>query len=92
MGEYFVLKTTRVLPWKMEFMNEVYNHLALSLCETYQLPKQMVSPYQSDSMCHLLGVEPLKPTVQREIIFGDRSTYAYGDRSGTSCDKEKAFK
>lgn len=91
MGEYNVLKTTRILPWKMEFMNEVYNHVALSLCETYQLPKEKVSPYESDSMCRLLGVMPLKPTKQGEIIFGDRSSYAY-ENTGKSQEQAKTFK
>ncbi|KAL7745825.1 hypothetical protein ACLKA6_010017 [Drosophila palustris] len=91
MAEYNVLKTRRVMPWKTEFMNEVYNHLALSLCESYRLPKYKVSPYDNNSMCHLLGVSPLKPTEHRHVVFGDRSTYAYED-SGESFEQAKAFK
>ncbi|KAH8397862.1 hypothetical protein KR222_003992 [Zaprionus bogoriensis] len=91
MGEYNVLKTTRVMPWKVEFMNEVYNHLALTLCETYLLPKQKVSPYDNESMCHLLGVSPMKPSKQREIVFGDRSTYTY-ENTGQAFEQAKAFK
>lgn len=91
MAEYNVLKTRRVMPWKTEFMNEVYNHLALSLCESYRLPKYKVSPYDNNSMCHLLGVSPLKPTEHRQVVFGDRSTYAYED-SGESFEQAKAFK
>ncbi|XP_034486045.1 uncharacterized protein LOC117790649 [Drosophila innubila] len=91
MGEYNVLKTRRVMPWKTEFMNEVYNHLALSLCEGYRLPNQKVSPYDNNSMCHLLGVMPLKPTEQRHVVFGDRSTYVYDD-SGEAFEQAKAHK
>ncbi|KAH8292929.1 hypothetical protein KR044_009164 [Drosophila immigrans] len=91
MGEYNVLKTSRVSPWKTEFMNEVYNHLALSLCESYHLPKTKVSPYDNDSMCHLLGVSPLKPSEQRSVVFGDRSTYTYDD-SGDAFEQAKEFK
>lgn len=91
MGEYNVLKTRRVMPWKMEFMNEVYNHLALSLCESYRLPKYKVSPYDNNAMCHLLGVSPLKHTEQKSVVFGVRSTYVYED-SGEAFEQAKAFK
>ncbi|KAH8387080.1 hypothetical protein KR093_004562 [Drosophila rubida] len=91
MGEYNVLKTRRAMPWKIEFMNEVYNHLALSLCEGYRLPKTKVSPYDNNSMCHLLGVSPLKPSEQRTVVFGDRSTYTYDD-SGDAFEQAKEFK
>ncbi|XP_034118665.1 uncharacterized protein LOC117577833 [Drosophila albomicans] len=91
MGEYNVLKTTRVMPWKIEFMNEVYNHLALSLCESYRLPKSKISPYDNNSMCHLLGVSPLKPSEQRTVVFGDRSSYTYED-SGDAFEQAKEFK
>jgi len=91
MGEYNVVKTRRVMLWKMEFMNEVYNHLALSLCESYRLPKYKVSPYDNNAMCLLLGVSPLKHTEQKDIVFGDRSTYVYED-SGEAFEQTKAFK
>ncbi|XP_017095215.1 outer dynein arm-docking complex subunit 4 [Drosophila bipectinata] len=77
MGNYVVIKTTRVMPWKVEFMNEVYNHLALSLCENYRLPPHRVSPYDKNAMCHLLNIPVSKPLEHLEFVFGDRSTYSY---------------
>lgn len=91
MGDYNVLKTIRLLPWKMEFMNEVYNHVALSLCETYQLPNERVSPYDTESMCRLLDVMPLKPTKQGEPIFGVRSSFA-DENTVKIQEQAKAFK
>ncbi|XP_002055232.3 uncharacterized protein r-cup [Drosophila virilis] len=91
MGEFVVLKTRRIMPWKIEFMNEVYNHLALSLCEMYSIPDYKVSPYDNDSMCRLLGVNPLKPTEPQVVVFGDRSTYVYED-SGAAFEQAQEYK
>ncbi|ALC49361.1 r-cup, partial [Drosophila busckii] len=91
MGHYNTIKTLRLMPWKTEFMNEVYNHLALSLCQGFRLPKQKLSPYDNDAMCHLLGMPSLKPTEPIEVVFGDRSTYVYDD-SGPQFEATKAYK
>lgn len=91
MFEFVVLKTKRVMPWKIEFMNEVYNHLALSLCEAYKVPNYKVSPYDYDSMCRLLGVNPFKPTEVHEVVFGKRSSYVYEDH-GSVFDQGKELR
>ncbi|XP_046867330.1 uncharacterized protein LOC6641292 [Drosophila willistoni] len=79
MGDYVAIKTTRIMPWKIEFMNEVYNHLALSLCEEFRLPPTKVTPYDKNAMCLLLNIPIVKPLDHQEFVFGDRSTYAYSD-------------
>ncbi|KAH8291589.1 hypothetical protein KR018_003015, partial [Drosophila ironensis] len=68
MGNYVVIKTSRVMPWKVEFMNEVYNHLALSLCEGYRLPPHRVTPYDKSAMCNLLNIRVAKPLEHSEFL------------------------
>ncbi|KAH8237463.1 hypothetical protein KR038_003281 [Drosophila bunnanda] len=75
MGNYVILKTDRMMPWKVEFMNEVYNHLGLSLCETYRIPKTRLTPHDKNAMCTLLDIPPAKPLEFTEVIFGNRSSY-----------------
>ncbi|KAH8287064.1 hypothetical protein KR054_001745 [Drosophila jambulina] len=77
MGHYVILKTDRLMPWKVEFMNEVYNHLALSLCENYRIPKTRVTPHDKSAMCTLLNIPTAKPLEFTEVIFGDRNSYTY---------------
>ncbi|XP_017872044.1 PREDICTED: uncharacterized protein LOC108619786 [Drosophila arizonae] len=91
MGEFVVVKTKAVMPWKIEFMNEVYNHLALSLCEAYNIPNYKVSPYDNDSMCRLLGVNPFKPSEVHQVVFGRRPSYVY-DESMPVNEHVRAFR
>ncbi|XP_016937300.3 uncharacterized protein r-cup [Drosophila suzukii] len=87
MGSYVVIKTNRLMPWKAEFMNEVYNNLALSLCEGYRLPPTRVTPYDKGAMCRLLNIPTAKPLEHTEFIFGDRSTYSYAGPEKQSTDR-----
>lgn len=87
MGSYVILKTERLMPWKVEFMNEVYNHLALSLTETYRIPKTRVSPYDKNAMCTLLNIPMAKPLEHLEFIFGDRTTYSYAGADKHNTDR-----
>ncbi|XP_017004391.2 uncharacterized protein r-cup [Drosophila takahashii] len=87
MGNYVVIKTNRLMPWKAEFMNEVYNHLGLSLCQGYRLPSTRVTPYDKGAMCHLLNIPSAKPLEHSEFIFGDRSTYSYAGPDKQSTDR-----
>ncbi|TDG40844.1 hypothetical protein AWZ03_012726 [Drosophila navojoa] len=91
MGEFVVLKTKAVMPWKIEFMNEVYNHLALSLCEVFNIPNYKVSPYDNDSMCRLLGVNPFRPSEVHQVVFGRRPSYVYDETMPVS-EQVRAFK
>ncbi|BFG01389.1 uncharacterized protein DMAD_01151 [Drosophila madeirensis] len=77
MGNYVRVKTSRIMPWKTEFTNEVYNHLALSLSEGYRLPPTRVTPYNKNAMCMMLNVPAIKPLERAVYVFGDRSSYGY---------------
>lgn len=37
MSEYFSVKTSRVMPRKFEFINEIYNVVALSYCDKFKV-------------------------------------------------------
>lgn len=53
MGDYVVLKTSRVMCWKFEFLNEVYNTLALALAEQMRVPKNF-NPHSHSAILKLL--------------------------------------
>jgi len=74
MGDYVVLKTYRIMPWKFEFMNEVYNILGLALAEQYHIPKNF-REYDKDALLILLHNDTDKLKDVPEFVFGDRSTH-----------------
>ncbi|KAH8396757.1 hypothetical protein KR215_003905 [Drosophila sulfurigaster] len=74
MGEYVVLKTFRIMPWKFEFINEVYNTLALALAEQYYVPSNFKFN-ERKAFHHLLHLETDKIKDTPQFVFGDRSTY-----------------
>ncbi|KAH8418332.1 hypothetical protein KR222_000108 [Zaprionus bogoriensis] len=78
MGEYYVTKTNRVMCWKFQFTNEVYNILALALCEQYQIPKTASMNPQA-SLLRLLRLPSDKIKENVTFVFGDRSTYTEGE-------------
>ncbi|KAH8335558.1 hypothetical protein KR074_005987 [Drosophila pseudoananassae] len=41
MGDYTTIKTNRVMPWKFEFINEVYNYLGLARLNEFKIPSNM---------------------------------------------------
>ncbi|KAH8358450.1 hypothetical protein KR093_000391, partial [Drosophila rubida] len=41
MGNYVTIKTNRIMPWKFEFVNEVYNYLGLARINDYKIPSDM---------------------------------------------------
>ncbi|XP_034485645.1 uncharacterized protein LOC117790334 [Drosophila innubila] len=41
MGDYVTIKTNRIMPWKFEFINEVYNYLGLARINEYKIPSDM---------------------------------------------------
>ncbi|KAH8298447.1 hypothetical protein KR044_003475 [Drosophila immigrans] len=77
MGDYYVLKRNRVMCWKFEFINEVYNTLALALCDQFVVPRNFKN--NATAMVRLLNLprEKIKDIVP--FVFGDRSTYQQGD-------------
>ncbi|XP_017155449.1 uncharacterized protein LOC108164311 [Drosophila miranda] len=75
MGEFVVLKTNRVMPWKFEFMNEVYNTLALTLADQCRVPYKGFSHEQKDALLKLLRLPTDKSRDVETFVFGDRSTH-----------------
>nr|XP_014100931.1 uncharacterized protein LOC106625624 [Bactrocera oleae] len=83
MGDYVVLKTHRVMPWKFEFLNEVYNTLALAYTDRYIKPNEGSSATESKknmSLMQLLRI-PTDKNKDRSVsfVFGDKSTYTEPD-------------
>ncbi|XP_062136015.1 uncharacterized protein LOC133845550 [Drosophila sulfurigaster albostrigata] len=77
MSQYYVKKTNRVMCWKFEFINEVYNILALALSDQYCAPKK----FNVDGPSALLDLLKLPNDKTKDItpfVFGDRSTYQEG--------------
>ncbi|XP_001995190.2 uncharacterized protein LOC6568883 isoform X1 [Drosophila grimshawi] len=89
MGDYYVTKTNRVMCWKFEFINEVYNTMALALCEQYRVPKNFRPGTKAMRQMLLLPVEKIKDIVP--FVFGDRSTYQEGDDDLESKKTRKAI-
>lgn len=77
MGDYYVLKTKRVMCWKFEFICEVYNILGLALSEQFYIPKNI--RYDHRMMLRLFYLPQEKFTEIKPFIFGDRSTYQESD-------------
>ncbi|XP_030567638.1 uncharacterized protein LOC115767473 [Drosophila novamexicana] len=77
MGDYYVTKTNRVMCWKFEFTNEVYNTLALALCEQYSIPKRFKMSSRPIFQLLMLPLDKIKDIAP--FVFGDRSTYQEGD-------------
>ncbi|XP_034479267.1 uncharacterized protein LOC117785397 [Drosophila innubila] len=77
MGDYYVIKRTRVMCWKFEFINEVYNILALALTEQYIVPRNF--KFNATAMMRLLHLPRDKKEDIVSYVFGDRSTYQEGD-------------
>ncbi|KAH8418331.1 hypothetical protein KR222_000109 [Zaprionus bogoriensis] len=73
MGDYYVLKRDRVMCWKFEFINEIYNTLALALCEQYYVPRNFRNDRKA--MQRLLHMKSNKVADIVQFVFGDRSTY-----------------
>ncbi|KAH8355299.1 hypothetical protein KR093_010718 [Drosophila rubida] len=77
MGEYYVTKRNRVMCWKFEFTNEVYNILALALCDQYKVPRNFRG--NAHALFRLLHIAKDKIKDIVPFVFGDRSTYQQGD-------------
>jgi len=83
MGSYVVLKTARVMCWKFEFLNEVYNTMALALSEQLRVPKGFI-PQGTNGILRLLRlpVERIKDFVS--LTFGDRQPEPEGNDPATT--------
>ncbi|XP_034108545.1 uncharacterized protein LOC117570798 [Drosophila albomicans] len=73
MGKDYVKRTNRVMCWKFEFVNEVYNISALALTEQYSIPKNFRPSNASMVQLLHLPADTIKEIVP--FVFGDRSTH-----------------
>lgn len=88
MGDYVVLKTNRVMCWKFEFMNEVYNNLALALIGQYTGRNLKNARTDYEALNKLLNLPKDKVLDIKKFVFGDRSTYE-DKNDGSADDKAK---
>ncbi|KAH8301810.1 uncharacterized protein [Drosophila kikkawai] len=88
MGDYVVLKTSRVMCWKFEFLNEVYNTLALALAEQLRVPKNFNSN-SSSAILRLLRMPTDKVKDFVSLVFGDRSTHPEPDANDPAANRAK---
>lgn len=79
MGDYFVLKTHRVMPWKFEYINEVYNTLALAHADCYVVIEDLLQYKESERLLVLLRMPTDKYKDVVQFVFGDKSTYQEPD-------------
>ncbi|KAH8344662.1 hypothetical protein KR067_002518, partial [Drosophila pandora] len=67
------VKTYRTLPWKWEFLNEVYNLVALTYCERCTVPRHVDFMQQSNRLLlYLIPPEKVKDIMYR---FGGTNMY-----------------
>lgn len=76
MGDYLILKTHKIVPWKFEYINEIYNILGLTYIEEVITPVTLYS--HSTNITKLFAL--LKVSVPEEhsmtnFVFGKRSTW-----------------
>lgn len=77
MGDYIILKTHRLIPWKFEFINEVYNILGLAYFDQVQIPKFLDTFETSKEKLFALLRLPLpdERLTVNQFIFGQKSTW-----------------
>ncbi|KAL5277635.1 hypothetical protein ACFFRR_002708 [Megaselia abdita] len=77
MGDYIILKTHRLVPWNFEFINEVYNILAMAHMDEVYVPAFLNSFESSKSRLHYMLHIPLpdERLVVDKFVFGDKSTW-----------------
>ncbi|KAH8259549.1 hypothetical protein KR026_006185 [Drosophila bipectinata] len=80
MGDYVVKKTNRTMPWKFEFLNEVYNTLALAHMDQLWVPKNFRFQ-QKNALLSLLHFPMDKGLDVPTFVFGDRKTHQSSDLS-----------
>ncbi|KAH8253294.1 hypothetical protein KR032_004615 [Drosophila birchii] len=88
MGDYVVLKTSRVMCWKFEFLNEVYNTLALALAEQLRVPKNF-NLTSNSAILRLLRMPTDKVKDFVSLVFGDRSTHLEPDANDPAANRAK---
>ncbi|KAH8369613.1 hypothetical protein KR093_000296, partial [Drosophila rubida] len=74
MSAYYAKKTNRIMCTKFEFVNEVYNTVALALSDQYTVTKKM-NLNKALKLSDLLNLPSDKSMDIGPFVFGDRSTY-----------------
>ncbi|XP_034132364.1 uncharacterized protein LOC117586436 isoform X1 [Drosophila guanche] len=66
MGDYITIKTHRTMPWKFEFINEVYNYLGLARINEYIIPSDMTVLQGKHRLLTLFGLSQESSMVPKE--------------------------
>ncbi|XP_030375536.1 uncharacterized protein LOC115624829 [Scaptodrosophila lebanonensis] len=88
MGDYVMIKTNRLMPWKFEFMNDIYNTLALALVDQYNVPKRFRT-HEKNALLKILRLPTDKSLEYHPFVFGDRSTHQEPDLVDPSVTKSR---
>ncbi|KAH8374500.1 hypothetical protein KR200_000246 [Drosophila serrata] len=56
MGDYVTTKTHRIMPWRFEFTNEVYNYLGLARINEYKIPSNVTVLQGRQRLLTLFGL------------------------------------
>ncbi|EDW96368.2 uncharacterized protein LOC6536046 isoform X2 [Drosophila yakuba] len=91
MGDYVTIKTNRVMPWKFEFTNEVYNYLGLARINEYKIPSNMTVLQGRQRLLTLFRL-PLNNNLDIKKSKTKRSSTLHITRSGTTDPKAEHFK
>ncbi|KAH8330278.1 hypothetical protein KR067_000755 [Drosophila pandora] len=91
MGDYTTIKTHRVMPWKFEFINEVYNYLGLARLNEFKIPTNM-SILQGKQRLLTLFRLPVEKNIELQIKKTNRPESVYQASSDTTDPKTEKFK
>lgn len=77
MGDLIILKTHRLIPWKFEFINEVYNTLGLAYMDFVVIPSSLDLVETGKERLHVMLGLPLpdERLTVNQFVFGDKSTW-----------------
>lgn len=78
MGDYIILKTHRILPWKFEFINEVHNTVALAFMDQLVIPANLAKafPSEEEQLFALMELPMREEFAEiKKLVFGDKSTW-----------------
>ncbi|XP_055370741.1 uncharacterized protein LOC129605176 [Condylostylus longicornis] len=79
MSNYTIIKTKRVMPWKYEFMCEVYNTIALAYLDQLKIPDDIMNYELEVRLYKILNIVPVKEKESKRYMFGDKSTFVQPD-------------
>lgn len=91
MGDYVTIKTNRVMPWKFEFTNEVYNYLGLARINEYKIPSNMTVLQGKQRLLTLFRL-PLSNSLDMKKSKTKRTSALNITRSATTDPKAEHFK